>query len=157
MKLSRKTIAVATGLTLMLSAALAASALAGAPGIPTGNWRTTGELKATFAVTSSGALKNLHGTVGTGAETGCGTGKIALVGSAKLRLQSTTPPEWAVGTIGDGARPVAVTLQHNGARVKGLFDLVVKRGYAGDIYYDKVASNEGVNGYDCDLQFDVAK
>jgi hypothetical protein len=24
-------------------------------------------------------------------------------------------------------------------------------------YYDKVASNEGVNGYNCDLQFDVAK
>jgi len=147
-----------TGLTLMLTAALAASALAASalasgPAIPKGNWHTTGELKATFTVTAGGVLKNLRGTIDK-AETGCGTGKIVLVGSAKLQLDSTAP-EWLVGTSSDGIQPVAVTVLHNGKRTRGLFDVVVKRGYAGDIYYDKVASNEGVNGYNCDLQFDV--
>ena len=142
-----------TGLTLTLTAALAASALARGPAIPKGNWHTTGELKATFTVTAGGVLKNLRGTIDK-AETGCGTGKIVLVGSAKLQLDSTAP-EWLVGTSSDGINPVAATFLHKGVRTRGLFDVVVKRGYAGDIYYDKVASNEGVNGYNCDLQFDV--
>jgi hypothetical protein len=154
-KLAGWKILTVTGLTLMLIAAVAAAALASGPAIPKGNWRTTGELKATFTVTAGGVLKNLRGTI-VNAETGCGTGKITLVGGAKLRLDSTAP-EWLVGTTSDGINPVAVTLLHNGARTRGLFDVVVKRGYAGDIYYDKVASNEGVNGYNCDLQFDVAK
>lgn len=100
-------------------------------------------------------LRNLRGRIGD-AETGCGTGKIVLVGSAKLRLDSTAP-EWVVGTTSDGISPIAATFLHNGVRTRGLFDVVVKRGYSGDICYDKVASNEGVDGYNCDLQFDVAK
>jgi len=154
-QLSGRKILMVTGLTPMLIAALAASALASGPAIPKGSWRTTGELKATFTVTAGGVVKNLRGTI-SNAETGCGTGKIALVGSAKLQLDSTAP-EWVVGTTSDGINPVAATLLHNGVRTRGLFDLVVKRGYSGDIFYDKVASNEGVNGYNCDLQFDVAK
>jgi hypothetical protein len=152
-KLAGWKILTVTGLTLMLIAAVAAAALASGPAIPKGNWHTTGELKATFTVTAGGVLKNLRGTIDK-AETGCGTGKIVLVGSAKLQLDSAAP-EWLVGTSSDGINPVAATFLHKGVRTRGLFDVVVKRGYAGDIYYDKVASNEGVNGYNCDLQFDV--
>jgi hypothetical protein len=157
MKHSGRKIIIVTGLTLVLTAALAGSALASGPAIPTGNWRTTGsELKGTFTVTAGGVLKNLHGTIGASAETGCGTGKVALVGSAKLQLDPMSP-EWVVGTVSDVIDPVAVTVLHNGKRTHGLFDVAVKGDHGGDIYYDKVASNEGVNGYDCDLQFDVAK
>ncbi len=143
------------GLTLMLTAPLAASALASGPAIPKGNWRTTGELKGTFTVTAGGVLKNLRGTISS-AEYGCGTGKITVVGSAKLQLDSTAP-EWLVGRLPQTDDPVAVTLLHNGVRTRGLFDVVVKRGYVGDIYYDKFASNAGTNDYRCDLSFDVAK
>ena len=38
---------MATGVTLVLVAALAGSALASGPAIPKGKWRTTGDLKAT--------------------------------------------------------------------------------------------------------------
>jgi len=155
-KLSGRKILMVGGLTLVLIAALVGSALASGPAIPKGNWRTTGNLRATFTVTAGGVLKNLRGKITAGTELPCGTGKIALVGSAKLALDPNAP-EWLVGTVSDGIEPVAVTVLHNGKRTRGLFDVVVKRGYAGDIYYDKVASNEGVNGYDCDLQFDVAK
>jgi hypothetical protein len=155
-KLSGRKILMVTGLTLVLIAALAASALASGPAIPKGNWRTTGDLKATFTVTAGGVLKNLRGKITAGTELPCGTGKIALVGSAKLALDPNAP-EWLVGTVNDVIQPIAVTVLHNGKRTRALFDLVVKPNHGGDIYYDKVASNEGVNGYDCDLQFDVAK
>ena len=125
-----------------------------APGI----WKLTGDLDATFTVTSGVYVTGFHGTITSTAETSCRTGTVRLPGRLKIShltgsYYNKPYNEYAVGqsTPSSGPQAVAAKVTLAGHTYKGQIVLSFLSRGAADIWY----TTAGVNGGACELESDV--
>ena len=119
-------------------------------------------------VVSSGHkyVKHFSGTLGSGADSACGTGKLRVVGKLKIidakgeNELGNHYNEWAVGrntpSKDPAISPEKVTLVHAGKRIKGHIYLVFEGRKGVTKKYDSGGEVTYAGG-NCDLSFEVKK
>jgi hypothetical protein len=114
-----------------------------------------------FTITSHQFVAGFHLTLGPGAESPCGTGKITVTVSGQQRLiwnplsdLGNPSNEYAISSPTDVINPVNVTVSVNGKRQAGQLEIAFGPGTkggahtGGDLYY---------NAGNCDIGFGVKK
>ena len=158
--------------TLALAATSAAHLAKSKPAAPVaGAWQITGDLVGTFTIAAKHHVTAFQGTVGSSAESACGTGMVAVAGTQTIFDAKGTDPEgkkyseWVVGKNEPNAdpviQPIKVTLTVAGQTTKGSLYLVFST--AAELKQGSPSSGEiiftgtlGGAPAPCDLQFGTA-